>query len=55
MESIAKAKDLNSPNVLKELDIAAIEKYDPYDPNLPIKVRQRVERHLRMENSRSIL
>ena len=47
MESIAKAKDLNSPNVLKELDIAAIEKYDPYDPNLPIKVRQRVEKTLK--------
>ena len=47
MESIAKAKDLNSPDVLKELDIAAIEKYDPYDPNLPIKVRQRVEKTLK--------
>ena len=47
MESIAKAEDLNSPNVLKELDIAAIEKYDPYDPNLPIKVRQRVEKTLK--------
>ena len=47
MESIAKAKDLNSPNVLKELDIAAIEKYDPYDPNLPIKVRQRVKKTLK--------
>ena len=46
MESIAKAKDLNSPDVLKELGIAAIEKYDPYDPNLPIKVRQRVEKTL---------
>ena len=46
MESIAKG-DLNSPNVLKELDIAAIEKYDPYDPNLPIKVRQRVEKTLK--------
>ena len=47
MESIAKAEDLNSPNVLKELGIAAIEKYDPYDPNLPIKVRQRVEKTLK--------
>ena len=47
MESIAKAKDLNSPDVLKELGIAAIEKYDPYDPNLPIKVRQRVEKTLK--------
>jgi len=46
MESIAEAKDLNSPDVLKQLDIAAIEKYDPYDPNLPIKVRQRVEKTL---------
>ena len=46
MESIAEAKDLNSPDVLKELGIAAIEKYDPYDPNLPIKVRQRVEKTL---------
>ena len=46
MESIAEAKDLNSPDVLKELGIAAIEKYDPYDPNLPIKVRQRVENTL---------
>ena len=47
MESIAEAEDLNSPDVLKELDIAAIEKYDPYDPNLPIKVRQRVEKTLK--------
>ena len=47
MESIAEAKDLNSPDVLKELGIAAIEKYDPYDPNLPIKVRQRVEKTLK--------
>ena len=47
MESIAKAEDLNSPDVLKELGIAAIEKYDPYDPNLPIKVRQRVEKTLK--------
>ena len=47
MESIAEAKDLNSPDVLKQLDIAAIEKYDPYDPNLPIKVRQRVEKTLK--------
>ena len=46
MESIAEAKDLNSPDVLKELGIAAIEKYDPYDSNLPIKVRQRVEKTL---------
>ena len=46
MESIAEAKDLNSPDVLKELGIAAIEKYDPYDPNLPIKIRQRVEKTL---------
>ena len=47
MESIAKAEDLNSPDVLKQLGIAAIEKYDPYDPNLPIKVRQRVEKTLK--------
>ena len=47
MESIAKAKDLNSPDVLEKLGIAAIEKYDPYDPNLPIKVRQRVEKTLK--------
>ena len=47
MESIAKAKDLNSPDILEKLDIAAIEKYDPYDPNLPIKVRQRVEKTLK--------
>ena len=46
MESITEAKDLNSPDVLKELGIAAIEKYDPYDSNLPIKVRQRVEKTL---------
>ena len=46
MESISKG-DLNSPDVLKELGIAAIEKYDPYDPNLPIKVRQRVEKTLK--------
>ena len=47
MESIAKAKDLNSPDVLEKLGIAAIEKYDPHDPNLPIKVRQRVEKTLK--------
>ena len=47
MESIAKAKDLNSPDVLEKLGIAAIEKYDPYDSNLPIKVRQRVEKTLK--------
>ncbi len=46
MESIAEAKDLNSPDVLEKLGIAAIEKYDPYDPNLPIKVRRRVEKTL---------
>ena len=45
MESIAKG-DLNSSDVLEKLGIAAIEKYDPYDPNLPIKVRQRVEKTL---------
>ena len=46
MESIAKG-DLNSPDVLEKLGIAAIEKYDPYDSNLPIKVRQRVEKTLK--------
>ena len=43
MESIAKAKDLNSPNVLKELDIAAIEKFNPDNPDLPENVRARLD------------
>ena len=43
MESIAKAKDLNSPNVLKELDIAAIEKFNPDNPDLTENVRARLD------------
>ena len=34
MESIAKG-DLNSPDVLKQLGIAAIEKFNPDNPDLP--------------------
>ena len=43
MESIAKAEDLNSPDVLKELDIAAIEKFNPDNPDLPENVRARLD------------
>ena len=43
MESIAEAKDLNSPDVLKELGIAAIEKFNPYNSDLPENVRERLE------------
>ena len=43
MESIAKAKDLNSPDVLKQLGIAAIEKFNPDNPDLPENVRARLD------------
>jgi len=43
MESIAEAKDLNSPDVLEKLDIAAIEKFNPDNPDLPENVRERLE------------
>ena len=43
MESIAKAKDLNSPNVLEKLGIAAIEKFNPDNPDLPENVRARLD------------
>ena len=43
MESIAKAEDLNSPDVLEKLDIAAIEKFNPDNPDLPENVRERLE------------
>ena len=43
MESIAKAEDLNSPDVLKKLDIAAIEKFNPDNPDLPENVRARLD------------
>ena len=43
MESIAEAKDLNSPDVLKQLDIAAIEKFNPDNPDLPENVRARLD------------
>ena len=43
MESIAKAENLNSPDVLKELDIAAIEKFNPDNPDLPENVRARLD------------
>ena len=36
--------DLNSEKILKELDISAVEKYDPDNPNLPPKVRARVDK-----------
>ena len=42
MESIAKG-DLNSPDVLEKLDIAAIEKFNPENPNLPENVRARLD------------
>ena len=42
MESIAKG-DLNSPDVLKQLDIAAIEKFNPDNPDLPENVRVRLD------------
>ena len=42
MESIAKG-DLNSPDVLEKLDIAAIEKFNPDNPDLPENVRERLE------------
>ena len=42
MESIAKG-DLNSPDVLKELGIAAIEKFNPDNPDLPENVRARLD------------
>ena len=43
MESIAKAEDLNSPDVLEKLDIAAIEKFNPDNPDLPENVRERID------------
>ena len=43
MESIAKAKDLNSPDVLEKLGIAAIEKFNPDNPDLPENVRARLD------------
>ena len=43
MESIAGAKDLNSPDILKQLDIAAIEKFNPNNPDLPENVRARLD------------
>ena len=43
MESIAEAKDLNSPDVLKQLGIAAIEKFNPDNPDLPENVRARLD------------
>ena len=43
MESIAKAEDLNSPDVLEKLDIAAIEKFNPENPDLPENVRARLD------------
>ena len=42
MESIAKG-DLNSPNVLEKLGIAAIEKFNPDNPDLPENVRARLD------------
>ena len=42
MESIAKG-DLNSPDVLKQLGIAAIEKFNPDNPDLPENVRARLD------------
>jgi len=42
MESIAKG-DLNSPDVLEKLGIAAIEKFNPDNPNLPENVRARLD------------
>ena len=42
MESIAKG-DLNSPDVLEKLDIAAIEKFNPDNPDLPENVRARLD------------
>jgi len=42
MESIAKG-DLNSPDVLEKLDIAAIEKFNPGNPDLPENVRARLD------------
>ena len=42
MESIAKG-DLNSPDVLEKLDIAAIEKFNPENPDLPENVRARLD------------
>ena len=43
MESIAKAEDLNSPDVLEKLGIAAIEKFNPDNPDLPENVRARLD------------
>ena len=43
MESIAKAKDLNSPDVLEKLGIVAIEKFNPDNPDLPENVRARLD------------
>ena len=43
MESIAEAKDLNSPDVLKKLGIAAIEKFNPDNPDLRENVRARLD------------
>jgi len=43
MESIAEAKDLNSPDVLKQLGIDAIEKFNPDNPDLPENVRARLD------------
>ena len=43
MKSIAEAKDLNSPDVLKQLGIAAIEKFNPDNPDLPENVRARLD------------
>ena len=43
MESIAKAEDPNSPDVLEKLDIAAIEKFNPENPDLPENVRARLD------------
>ena len=42
MESIAKG-DLNSPDVLEKLGIAAIEKFNPDNPDLPENVRARLD------------
>ena len=42
MESIAKG-DFNSPDVLEKLDIAAIEKFNPDNPDLPENVRARLD------------
>ena len=42
MESIAKG-DFNSPDVLEKLDIAAIEKFNPGNPDLPENVRARLD------------